>query len=194
MKRQVLSVPVLSCALLSASPAPSESPPSELTSGIVYGKNHAFMLSAPKGWVLDNTSGVSQGLHAVFYPVGSSWEESVVVMYANVIHKGARGRRTLQEVIASDEARFRTESPRLVVRSAPTMRTGDGKPAAVKHFSGDRFGNWEAVAYVDEAKVVAVITMTSRKEKPFRESLRAFERLVASYHFMTDQVRLPPKR
>ena len=34
--------------------------------GIIFGKDHAYVLTAPKGWVLDNQSGVDQGIHAVF--------------------------------------------------------------------------------------------------------------------------------
>lgn len=41
-------------------------------SGIVYDKKHAYSLTAPRDWVLDNTSGASQGLCAVFYLPGSS--------------------------------------------------------------------------------------------------------------------------
>ena len=38
-----------------------------MKTGIIYGKNHVFSLTAPDGWVLDNTSGIKQGLYAVFY-------------------------------------------------------------------------------------------------------------------------------
>jgi len=42
-----------------------------LCNGLIYGKGHAFMVKAPTGWTLDNSAGVSHGLHAVFYPEGS---------------------------------------------------------------------------------------------------------------------------
>jgi len=51
--------------------------------GIVYGSDYAFGLTAPKGWMLDNESGVSQGMHAVFYPKGGSWKGSTIVAYAS---------------------------------------------------------------------------------------------------------------
>ncbi len=35
--------------------------------GIVYGPKAAFNISAPEGWVLDNESGVNQGLPCVLY-------------------------------------------------------------------------------------------------------------------------------
>lgn len=53
----------------------------EANSGLIFGKNHAFVLTAPTGWVLDNKSGVTQGLQAVFFPAGSSWKDGAAVMY-----------------------------------------------------------------------------------------------------------------
>ena len=32
---------------------------------------------------MDNRSGVSKGIHAVFYPSGKTWQNSPVVMYVN---------------------------------------------------------------------------------------------------------------
>src|SRR4051812_22225217 len=42
-----------------------------IPSGLIYGEGHAFFFDAPRGWVLDNRSGVEHGSHAVFYPEGS---------------------------------------------------------------------------------------------------------------------------
>src|SRR5438093_8095792 len=52
--------------------------------GIVYGPKAAFNIAAPEGWVLDNTSGVEQGLPCVLYPKGSSWADAKTIMYAKV--------------------------------------------------------------------------------------------------------------
>lgn len=40
--------------------------------GIVYGSEIGVLTSAPNGWIFDSKSGVSQGLHAVIYPEGST--------------------------------------------------------------------------------------------------------------------------
>src|SRR4030088_993829 len=74
--------------------------PADNNSGIIYGQDHVFVLTAPKGWVLDNKSGVSQGLQAVFYPEGSSWKSGTVVMYANAYHKRNATEETLEKVVA----------------------------------------------------------------------------------------------
>ena len=52
--------------------------------GIVYGPKAAFNISAPEGWVLDNESGVEQGLPCVLYPNGESWADARTVMYAKI--------------------------------------------------------------------------------------------------------------
>ena len=52
--------------------------------GIVYGPKGAFNIAAPEGWVLDNESGVEQGLPCVLYRKGESWADARTVMYAKI--------------------------------------------------------------------------------------------------------------
>src|SRR6185295_8947918 len=80
MVRQVISLIVALMLFCTVAAAQNDS-------GIIYGKNYSFALMAPKGWVLDTTSGRQQGLQAVFYPNGSSWKNGAAVMYANVYQK-----------------------------------------------------------------------------------------------------------
>ena len=158
--------------------------------GIIYGKGHAFFLTAPKGWVLDNSSGVSHGLHAVFYLEGNSWSNGTSVMYANTTLKEIQGDEPVEKVIEGDISRFKANSPNLNVIDAAPLLTRDNKKCIVKYFSGDIHGNYEAVAYIDERKVVVMIVLTSRKKEEFDLSLPAFKELVASYQFITDDVRI----
>ncbi|PYK13996.1 MAG: hypothetical protein DME65_00190, partial [Verrucomicrobia bacterium] len=52
--------------------------------GVVYGPKAAFKIDAPDGWVLDNNSGVKQGLPSVLYPNSSSWADAKTIMYAKI--------------------------------------------------------------------------------------------------------------
>jgi hypothetical protein len=162
-------------------------------SGIIYGENHAFTLTAPKGWVLDNTSGRTQGLQAVFYPEGSSWQKGAVVMYANVYQKKDIKKESLETVIAGDVAEYKNRSAELSVTDAePLTTTKDkrvkGKKATIKYFTGDAHGNDEAVAYIDEGKVVVMLVLSARNKKDFESSLPAFKELVGSYFFLGNKV------
>jgi len=53
--------------------------------GILYGEDHAFALTAPDGWVLDNTAGISQDIHAVFYRVGGNGRALEVLSRPNTV-------------------------------------------------------------------------------------------------------------
>ncbi len=177
---------LLCCANLSAQ---DKKLPEQYVGGIVYGKDHVFALSAPKGWVLDNTSGVKMGLHAVFYPKGSSWENSAAVMYANTIRKNLDQKETLNQVIEADLDGYKKHSPTVKVADAGQLPTKhEAQKAIVKYFSGDRNGRFEAVAYIDEKKTVIVLVLTAKTKKDFEDALPNFKELVASYFFISDQV------
>ncbi|MBK8466065.1 MAG: hypothetical protein IPL32_09550 [Chloracidobacterium sp.] len=158
----------------------------EMNSGMLYGPNLSYLLSAPNGWVMDNQSGVGQGLHAVFYPKGSSWSKGVTVMYTNVMKKSDK--QTVDDVIKNDIDNFKRNSPILKVDDAKTIDLGKGKTAIIKYFSNDSHGNYEALAYIDEAKSVVLIVLTAKNKNEFDSSLGAFQELVGSYFFVTDQV------
>ena len=158
----------------------------EQGTGIVYGEDHAFKLTAPPGWMLDNESAARQGVHAVFYPKGSSWKDGVVVAYARARPK------TEAITTADDAAKFVVEdfhahgSPNYQAKRIKSIRTASGKEAVIYHFSGDQWGNSEAAAYLVEAKTINFVILTSRDRKAFEDALPAFERLAASYVFVSD--------
>ena len=162
-------------------------------SGIIYGKNYSFALTAPKGWVLDITNGRQQGLQAVFYPKGSSWKNGAAVMYANVYQKTDPTKESLQTIIANDVADFKKESPNLKVVDAEAIPTrtdtrSKDKRATVKYFTADRNGNSEAVAYVDEGNLVVMLVLNARSQQDFEASLPAFKEFVGSYFFLAPAV------
>jgi hypothetical protein len=191
MKSRVILVAVLLGLMLVQAPLATEK---EFGGGgIVYGEGYAFLLEAPKGWVLDTRSGVPDGLQAVFYPRGSSWSNSPTVMYAAWANKKKEGVTTLQQIIDKDVVRFKKDDPAMVITEGRPLKTGDGKTALVRLFKGDQGGNFEAVAYVDEKAGVAVLVLTCRKQTAFNKALPAFEKLVSSYHFYTEDVKVQKK-
>jgi hypothetical protein len=171
-------------ALLQSIAYAQNKPDQDANSGLVYGDNHAFTLTAPKGRVLDNESGRGQGLHAVFYPEGSSWQKGVVVMCANVVQK-KDAKESLEKVIEGDIRGHKKASEQLRVEEArPIPIRAKEQTARDKYFSGDDYGNYEAVGYIDESRVVVMIVLTARNRKEFEAALPAFSELVSSYFFL----------
>ncbi|MDX2104984.1 MAG: hypothetical protein SFY67_01150 [Candidatus Melainabacteria bacterium] len=175
---------------LSVGPAFADESKSEdapLKGGIIYGKDHAYVLSAPDGWVLDNQSGVEQGLHAVFYPEGGNWSDSKAVMYTRIHDKA---NKTIEEVIKTDLDNMKQDAPNFKAEDQENITCQKGSKAVIKYLSGDKFGSFEAVAYIDEPKKAVIIVLTARDEGNFKSSVTAFNELVKSYFWMTDKVKI----
>jgi hypothetical protein len=109
-------------------------------------------------------------------------------MYANAYHKKNETEETLEKVIAGDVAEFQKRSEHLKVVEAASLPTRKDKKAIVRYFDGDTFGNSEAVAYLDEGKVVVMLVLSARTKKEFEEALPAFSELASSYLFLGDKV------
>src|SRR5258708_39927935 len=160
-----MKIPVrmtLSLALLIFSLAVAAVSAAEGETGIVYGDSHAFFVTAPPGWVLDNQSGLRNSVHAAFYPEGSSWRDSPAVMYANSVTRSSGN--TLDSFIADDIQTFRGRAPQIQVKEGAPIKTKDGRIALVRYFSGDQSGNHEAVPYIAEKKTIIVLPLSSRTQ------------------------------
>lgn len=155
--------------------------------GIIYGDNHAYTLKAPAGWVLNNQSGVMQGLYAVFYPEGDNWEDAVTVMYTNTANYGP-GNEDMDAIIKYDLDRFVAAKPGIDIRTLPAYKLKDGKTAAIRHIYGDDKGNYEAIAYIPEKTVTVMVILTARNKEDFEKSLPKFNELLDSYSFIAEKV------
>lgn len=151
--------------------------------GLAYGKDHAYFLTAPPGWVLDTDCGASQNLYAVFYPKGSSWDAGEAVVYSNAAGRDGLSR---EDAIKRDVKEFTQKNPQIVVVDGTDIETEDHKKASVRYFTGDKFGNYEAVAYVPEDAVIANIVLTARNKSAYESALPAFKKIVQSYRFLTN--------
>lgn len=160
----------------------------ETGTGIIYGNNHAFSLTAPDGWILDNHSGVSNGLNAVYYRKGETWANATTIMYANTASLENRAHKTLNELIDFDVNSFRKEYSDIQISDGNDILINDIVIAKIKYLSGKSYGNYEAMAYIDAGKVGVMIILSSRTKEGFETSLGAFELLVKSYIFITDKV------
>jgi hypothetical protein len=162
--------------------------------GILYGPNYWFSLEAPAGWVLDNQSAVSQGLHAVFYPAGSSWADAPVVFYGN-----ARGitplEKTAEQMAHADIADFRASgSTDYAGHFVENWILREGRVAQIWKFEGDKRDSFEAIAYVAERKTINFIVMSAHTKKDRDAAWPQFRQLVLSYQYLGDDVRFETKK
>lgn len=145
--------------------------------GLVYGSDYAFLLTAPKGWLLDNKVGQQQHLSVVFYPKGESWDSAVTAMYATTwtLHEG----ETVNDVIKADRARMKAVAGN--IKTKPDVTLYNNVIAHVIEVNGDPDGNYEEIAYITQRNFVVLIVMTSRTKKDFDKKLGKFYELLKTY-------------
>lgn len=156
--------------------------------GLLYGNNHSYYLTAPVGWIIDNQSGREDGMNAVFYPKGSSWADGETVMYTTFVNFDSIKKETIRDIISGDSARFHQASPQSRVKKQTPVEIGKNKKAVIYSFSME--GNYETVAYLEEKKGIVVIVLSSKNKNGPVNNNKAFESLLKSYRFLTDKVNI----
>lgn len=158
--------------------------------GIPYGKEIGALVQAPKGWIFDNQSGVSQGLHCVMYPQGTSWRTAGEVIYVTISE--LKPDQTLEEFVGADAADFQQKSAELEVRTLPSIVLVTGQEALVRRFMGDRFGNHECVAYAQLGRSVASFVLSCRTQAGYEKSIGPFLDMVAQVSLVKMQMGVQP--
>lgn len=161
-------------------------------SGLIYGPGHAFFINEPAGWLLDNKTGVHQGLHAVLYPAGSSWKDAPAAMYVRTDVR-AQG-DSLEAYVSRDVDHICAKDPTVRVSIearipgvGPSVELSGRRVAQVRHFAGRTF---DTVAYIEENAVFVVLVLTSRDQQSHDTALPAFRELVESYAFSSENVQI----
>lgn len=151
--------------------------------GVLYGANHAFAVTAPSGWVLDNQSAAAQHIFMTFYPEEFTWADSPVVVYGQV------GEGSAEKQVAKTVRQFHAHnSPNYQARPGEPLKMPNGKLAQVYFFQGDQWGNYEAGIYFSEKETLNFLIFSARDQEHFRQYWPQFQRLAQSYENVYDRI------
>lgn len=149
--------------------------------GMLFGDEHAFFFTAPDGWLLDNKSGVNQGLYMVFYPTAFTWANSPVIAYGRTSGKDG-DIQSVQDQVERTVAEFRAHgNPDYVSKKGTPIDLPDGKRVHVYYFEGDQWGNYEAAGYIEEKDTINFLVFNARKKETFERYLGDFKQMLQSY-------------
>jgi hypothetical protein len=159
----------------------------------VSGNGFAFEIKAPRGWMIDTEAGKSQGLNLVLYPRGADWANSDAICYVRVRSLEALVRNIEEQVDDTLRNQRNQGSPSAQARYIKTLTTQDASKAKIYHFTGDKFGNYEAAAYIQAKNMIHFMTLSARNESAFKANLPAFDALVTSYQDLTKPPTIDPE-
>jgi hypothetical protein len=149
--------------------------------GFVYGKDHAYFLEAPKGWVLDSADAAKENVGGVFHPANAHWPESGVIIYTD-FYKKREALQTPSDAMRNDVALFQKDGSAIHPVKKPSIKTSiGGLGGEVYYFGPDRRGQYDARAYFVYKDYIDYFVLTARDKATFEKSLPAFEHVVRSY-------------
>jgi hypothetical protein len=162
--------------------------------GFVYGKEHAYFLEAPKGWVMDSGDAAKDKVGAVFHPANAHWPESGIIIYTDFFMQ-RNGVQTPAGAMRNDIALFQKEGSIVQPVKKPSIKTNiGGLIGEVYHFGPDRRGQFDARAYFAYKGYIDSFVLTARDKATFEKSLTAFEHVVRSYAPQLKVIHEPAKK
>jgi hypothetical protein len=149
--------------------------------GIVYGPKAAFKISAPGGWVLDNSAGVEQGLPCVLYPKGSTWADAKTIIYAKI----ASTQYTEAETFVATAIKEMEKVHGLPKQKIESGKTGDGHDYFVNEYAPTKsYSQCERIAYVQLPHAVAYIVLSARDDASYRKHAGALKEVLKSFAYL----------
>lgn len=104
-------------------------------------------------------------------------------MYPNIATKGP-GQKTLAELMDSDLSEFRDHNPGMSHEDGQDIPLKNHRTAKLRYFYHVNEGSSEAVAYIDEPKIVALVVVSSRTRKGLDESIPLLRSALQTYAYM----------
>ena len=143
------------------------------------------MITAPKGWVLDNEIWANDGIFVVFYKSGGSIDASPIVAYTMV---QAKSSDDIEAHIKADMVHtLKGCKTAKIARHAP-LKTNDGRTGIVYTVTGVPNQNPEWMAYIDAPTVIILVSVSVRDIKDFGQGELLLKDLVSSVAWFTDKV------
>lgn len=148
-------------------------------SGVVLGSKAAFQICAADGWVVDNKSGVSQGLHCVLYLKESNWVESPVIMYARV---ASPEYPELDEFIEFSYLQFKKQNPNFVREQLESMKVSEYE-AKIYRYEDAIYRSFEATAYIQVPNAICYIVYPTGNKEDYNKYLNSFKEVISSFQY-----------
>ena len=149
--------------------------------GIVYGPKAAFNISAPEGWVLDNQSGVSQGLPCVLYPKSESWTDARTVMYAKIAGTQFEDLNAFVAMAIKEMEKTHGKPKRKIAFG----KTADGHDYFINEYPASKtYSQWERVAYIQLPQAVAYIVLSSRDHASYQKDSGALQQVLKTFAYL----------
>ncbi len=115
----------------------------------------------------------------LFYPKGSSWTNSKVIIYGRSISTSTTP--TINDKVKVTVNEFKSKGSDKFKATEISEALLNNNKAKIYLYTGDKFGNHEAVAYIKELDSINFIIFNAREKESFDNYLDDFHQIIGSY-------------
>lgn len=108
-------------------------------------------------------------------------------MYVNGFKKDP-DEHSIEDFIKKDVLDVQTKSPQIKVANGQSIFTADHKEVVIREFTGDQWGNYECIGYLEEKSSIVLFALSSKSSDIYKKSLLSLRELINSYQFISEQV------
>ena len=148
---------------------------------VVSGDGYLFSVDTPKGWSPGYIK--NQGLN-VFFPKNGSWADSPAVMYIRSMVK-RQGAYTPKQLVETNYNTMKVQAKKLIKKELKALMVENRKAHIVEWLNN--VSPFERAAYMDQSTWIIQIILSSKTKKDYEKALPAFQKLVQSYSYHSDE-------
>ncbi len=156
----------------------------DVEGGLISGENWAILVSAPAGWVWDNSALRGQGIWGLFYKAGEAYSPAKLHIYISPTQKRPGGPADLAEFMEEDKASFMSFDPDLRVRSLPPYSPGLEYNFPMRELDDTDNRYYQALAYYEGEKAFFLFVLSCRSPEERAAERGALLELLDSFTYM----------
>ena len=153
---------------------------------IIKYENKGIIIKAPNGWILDCESGSENGISAVFYKNGETWQTAKTVMYINFASLKIENQKKLNDLISYDIQKFKENYEGIEIKTKQKIQLKNFG-GIVKYFGGGNYKNVEYLAYLDLKEFAIMLVISSRSKDDLSNNYSNFKELLKSINVIEIQ-------
>lgn len=156
-----------------------------LKTQILYHGDCSYSLSETEGWIANGEPPqMSDYIRTlVMYEPNSSIKHSAPIgIYSNVIFKEDYKDSTFNGFLKGEKESALDRGEKVI--EAKSIKTQDNKTAIIRKYLIESFGEYFAIAYIDEPKYIIMITYTTKDLNDYNNHYKSYENIVKSYKYL----------
>jgi len=152
---------------------------SDMNSGIIYGYNWSYMISAPDGWVLDDQSFASRGICGLFYQPS----DTSVLVYINPVDKNPSKKIAFEDFVTTEQNRYLAASPNAKFELFKVV-SSNGSETHIYKLTDDDRNSYEMVGYREESNAFFAFVLHTSDLKKLEDNIPPYLEIVEVFTYI----------